>query len=69
MRNVKRGRVHREKRQAAALARIGAGSPEPQRQLELLDARLGVGVGATKERARLTAQLTPRKKRARKGEK
>ena len=69
MTNVRRGRVYREKRQAAANARIGAGSPEPQRQLELLDARLGVGVGAIKERARLAAQLNPKKKRARKGEK
>ena len=29
----------------------------PRQQLDALDARLGVGVGATKERARLQAQL------------
>lgn len=29
----------------------------PQEQLNILDSRLGVGVGATRERARLTAML------------
>jgi hypothetical protein len=54
MTHKKRGRIFREKRQdnAAGLkeARSKLSSSE---QIKVLDRRLGVGVGAAKERARL----------------
>jgi hypothetical protein len=52
-----RGRKNREKRREAAQQRQGAGSPAPERQLEILDARLGKGVGAAKERERLSKEI------------
>ena len=57
MSNVKRGRVSREKRRAAAAARLKR-EREPAEQLVALDERLGVGVGAEKERARLAKKVS-----------
>jgi hypothetical protein len=41
----------------AELAKARA-TRSPQQQLAVLDAKLGVGIGAKKERARLNAQIT-----------
>lgn len=63
--NVRRGAKERKRRQDSAAAREGAGSPAPAAQLTLLDERLGKGMGAKKERARLAALMTnekPKKK-------
>lgn len=52
-------REEAEKRQEARNAR------EPEQQLALLDSRLGAGIGARKERARLQAMIE--EKAAKKG--
>lgn len=59
MNSVARGPMEKKRRQEAAQKRAGMGSPEPARQIEILDERLGYGVGAVKERARLAALIDP----------
>jgi|3_EtaG_2_1085321.scaffolds.fasta_scaffold00687_39 hypothetical protein len=55
---MRRGPVERERRRAAAELREEArANLSPQQQLERLDALLGEGKGAVKERARLEKQL------------
>lgn len=55
---IKRGRSNREKRREAAYGRMeDKADITPQEQLEVLDNRLGRGVGATKERARLAKRM------------
>ena len=70
MSTVKRGRVNREKRRESAKARASH-VYSPEEQVARLDARLGVGVGAVKERAILDGMLhgngDPRKSKKRKG--
>jgi hypothetical protein len=56
--NVRNGRTthpQAKRRQEAALKRLKTLTPEEQ--LAVLDARLGVGVGAKRERAKLLAAL------------
>lgn len=56
--NVRRGREYREKRQDEAKGRNEARATlTPEQQIEALDNRLGVGVGAERERARLAKQI------------
>lgn len=55
--HVANGRAARDARVKSAQDREGGGSPEPSRQVAILDERLGKGVGATKERARLAKQM------------
>lgn len=56
MTNKRRGRVFREKRQDSARGRAEARALlTPADQIKALDAKLGVGVGAERERARLTS--------------
>lgn len=53
-----KSRVRIEKRQAEADQRAEKrGKRTAKQQLNLIDKRLGKGIGAVKERARLTAQL------------
>ncbi len=55
---INRGRERREQLRARAQQHVEARSTRsPNQQLELLDERLGVGVGATKERARLEQEI------------
>jgi hypothetical protein len=55
---MRRGPVERERRRAAAELREEArANLSPQQQLERLDALLGEGKGAVKERARLEKKL------------
>lgn len=61
MNNVKRGRVNREKRRASAQQRVNMGTRSPEDQIKALDERLGVGVGAAKEREELQRQITPKR--------
>jgi hypothetical protein len=56
MSTVKRGRINRAKRKDEAKARA-THVYSPEEQVARLDARLGVGVGASKERAILDAML------------
>lgn len=56
MSTVKRGRVSRTKRRESAKARA-THVYSPEEQLQRLDAKLGVGVGAVKERAHLNKML------------
>jgi hypothetical protein len=58
MTNIRRGREAREKRREAANKRSGDYElTDAATQLNILDNRLGVGVGAAKERARLAKQI------------
>jgi hypothetical protein len=55
MSNVRRGRAYREKRQDEAKGRQEAWDGLTREQkIESLDKRLGVGVGAKKQRERLS---------------
>ena len=55
---INRGRERREQLRARAQQHAEARSTRsPNQQLELLDERLGVGVGATKERAKLEREI------------
>ena len=55
---INRGRERREQLRARAQQHVEARSTRsPNQQLELLDERLGVGVGATKERDRLKHEI------------
>lgn len=55
--NKKRGRVHRAKREDSAAGRREARAAlSADEQIKVLDKRLGVGVGAVKERARLAVK-------------
>lgn len=56
------GAIARKQRQEAAQKRLGEGSPTPEKQLEILDSRLGKGRGAKKERARLKALIVENEK-------
>ena len=50
----------KEERVASALERQAATATQtPKQRLDALDERLGVGVGAVRERAKLQAKLTP----------
>tara|TARA_B100000131_G_scaffold96317_1_gene93380 strand:+ start:263 stop:454 length:192 start_codon:yes stop_codon:yes gene_type:complete len=57
-RNSKRDRQEK----AAARAKV-RGDITPQQQLAILDSRLGKGVGATRERARLAREIALSKKK------
>ena len=59
---INRGRERREQLRARAQQHVEARSARsPTQQLELLDERLGVGVGAVKERARLKHEIDEKK--------
>jgi len=63
-----RGYVAERKATAKASAEKRAQRTNKQ-QLALLDQRLGEGVGAHKERARLSGAITPKKGRGKRGQK
>lgn len=64
-RNIALTRQRRLERQADKLERVEVNQAEaaqrsPEEQLRRLDARLGAGVGAVRERAKLHAQIAAR---------
>ena len=60
MRNRLRKKISRQTRKARAQARLENGRT-PSEQLAELDKRLGKGVGAVRERARLAKLIKPEK--------
>lgn len=64
MGNVLKGsRFHENRRKEAQARQEQYDGLTPVEKIAALDARLGKGMGAAKERARLTALLTPKKKK------
>lgn len=64
--NVNRGRERREHLRAQAQQLSEERSQRsPSQQLELLDKRLGIGVGAVKERIQLQSEIDDKKKSTR----
>ncbi len=57
VRSLQRRRVREEEKQCAKERTVAAASRTPENQIKRLDERLGEGVGAKKERARLAKKL------------